>query len=91
MNASTGRRRVHRASPLHVEAVTPTVGAVGRRHGGVRFQRLPGDQLLEGKRSNAFAIRYQVPDRTLTGEDANREQAKIVKRLEREFGAELRG
>ena len=85
------RCRVHRAVPLHVEAVTPAVGAVGRRHGSVRFQRLPGDQLLEGKRSIAFSIRYQVPDRTLTGDDANGEQAKIVKRLEWEFGAELRG
>ena len=55
------------------------------------FDVYRGDQLPAGKKSIAFAIRYQVPNRTLTGEDANREQAKIVKRLAREFGAELRG
>jgi phenylalanyl-tRNA synthetase beta chain len=54
------------------------------------FDVYRGDQLPEGKKSIAFSIRYQVPNRTLTGEDANREQAKIVKRLEREFGAEQR-
>ncbi len=55
------------------------------------FDVYRGDQLPAGKKSIAFSIRYQVPNRTLTGEDANREQAKIVKRLEREFGAEVRG
>jgi len=55
------------------------------------FDVYRGERLGAGKKSIAFSIRYQVPDRTLTSEDANREQAKLVKRLEREFGAELRG
>ncbi|MDA0269929.1 MAG: phenylalanine--tRNA ligase subunit beta [Chloroflexi bacterium] len=54
------------------------------------FDVFTGGRLPEGKKSIAFSIRYQVPNRTLTGEDASREQAKLVKRLEREFGAEQR-
>ncbi len=55
------------------------------------FDVFRGGQLAEGKKSLAFSIRYQAPNRTLTSEDANGEQAKILKRLEREFGAVLRG
>ncbi len=51
------------------------------------FDVYRGDQLPAGKKSLAFAIRYQAPDRTLTTDDANREQAKILKRLERQFAA----
>jgi len=54
------------------------------------FDVFRGERLGAGKKSIAFSIRYQVPNRTLTSEDANKEQAKLVKRLEREFGAELR-
>jgi phenylalanyl-tRNA synthetase beta chain len=46
--------------------------------------------LPAGRKSIAFAIRYQAADRTLTTEDANREQSRILGRLEREFGATLR-
>jgi phenylalanyl-tRNA synthetase beta chain len=55
------------------------------------FDVFRGGRLPAGKKSLAFSIRYQAPDRTLTTEEANREQAKIVRRLEREFGAQLRG
>jgi phenylalanyl-tRNA synthetase beta chain len=55
------------------------------------FDVFRGGQLPAGKKSVAFAIRYQAPNRTLTSEDANREQEKIVRRLAREFRAELRG
>ena len=54
------------------------------------FDVYRGEQLADGKKSVAFAIRYQSADRTLTGEDANKEQARILKRLTREFGAEQR-
>ncbi len=54
------------------------------------FDVYRGEQLPEGKKSVAFAIRYQATDRTLTGEDANEEQARILRRLTREFGAEQR-
>ena len=54
------------------------------------FDVYRGEQLPAGKKSIAFAIRYQAPDRTLTSEDANREQARILQRLAREHGAEQR-
>ncbi|MDX1385498.1 MAG: hypothetical protein R3190_17735, partial [Thermoanaerobaculia bacterium] len=54
------------------------------------FDVYRGDQIEAGKKSIAFAIRYQAPDRTLTTEDANKEQDRIIRRLEREFGATIR-
>ena len=55
------------------------------------FDVFRGGRLPAGKKSVAFAIRYQAADRTLTSEDANKEQARLLRRLEREIGAELRG
>jgi len=55
------------------------------------FDVYRGAQLPAGKKSVAISVRYQAPNRTLTQEDADREQAKILKRLEKQFGAELRG
>ena len=54
------------------------------------FDVYRGEQLPAGKKSIAFAIRYQARDRTLTTEDANREQGRLVNRLARELGAEQR-
>ncbi len=54
------------------------------------FDVYRGDQLPDGKKSVAISVNYQAPNRTLTQEDADREQAKILKRLKRQFGAELR-
>jgi phenylalanyl-tRNA synthetase beta chain len=54
------------------------------------FDVYRGAQLGPGKKSLAFAVRYQAPNRTLTQEDADREQGKILRRLEHEFGATLR-
>ncbi|MEE8336615.1 MAG: phenylalanine--tRNA ligase subunit beta, partial [Dehalococcoidia bacterium] len=54
------------------------------------FDVYRGEQLPEGKKSVAHSIRYQAADRTLTTDDANAEQAKLLERLKREFGAELR-
>ena len=48
-------------------------------------------KLGEGKKSLAYALTYQAPDRTLTDKEAAKIRNKIVKRLEREVGAELRG
>ena len=56
----------------------------------IPFDVYRGGRLPPGKKSVAFAIRYRAGDRTLTTEDANREQARILRRLEREHGAELR-
>ncbi len=55
------------------------------------FDVYRGEQLGAGKKSVALSIRYQASDRTLTTEDANKEQARLLARLAREFGAALRG
>jgi phenylalanyl-tRNA synthetase beta chain len=54
------------------------------------FDVFKGGRLPAGKKSVALSIRYQAADRTLTSDDANKEQARILKRLERAFGAEQR-
>ena len=55
------------------------------------FDVYTGDQLPAGKKSVAFAVTYQSDDHTLTDDDVAKTQRKIVERLRREHGAELRG
>jgi phenylalanyl-tRNA synthetase beta chain len=55
------------------------------------FDVYRGDQIGSGKKSLAYSLTYQDPERTLTDEDAAWLRNKIVKRLERELGAQLRG
>jgi phenylalanyl-tRNA synthetase beta chain len=55
------------------------------------FDVYRGEQLPAGKKSLAYALSFQAPDRTLTDQDANKLRDKIARRLERELGAQLRG
>jgi phenylalanyl-tRNA synthetase beta chain len=55
------------------------------------FDVYRGEQLGAGKKSLAYSLTYQNPERTLTDKDAAKLRNKIVKRLERELGAQLRG
>jgi len=55
------------------------------------FDVYRGEQIGEGKKSLAYALTYQAPDRTLTDKEAAKLRQKIVRRLEHEVGAELRG
>ncbi len=55
------------------------------------FDVYRGDQIGEGKKSLAYSLTYQNPERTLTDKDAAKLRNKIVKRLAREIGAQLRG
>ena len=55
------------------------------------FDVFEGGNISEGKRSLAYHIYFQSPDRTLTTEEVNRAFQSVVNSLEREFGAELRG
>jgi phenylalanyl-tRNA synthetase beta chain len=58
---------------------------------GVRvFDEYTGEQVPEGKKSLAFAVSYQAPDRTLTDSDVAKARDKIVGRLRAKCGAELR-
>ncbi|MDY6916887.1 MAG: phenylalanine--tRNA ligase subunit beta [Chloroflexota bacterium] len=54
------------------------------------FDVYTGDRVPAGRKSLAFRIAYQSPGRTLTDEQVNKEQEKLLKRLQREAGATLR-
>ncbi|HKJ27386.1 MAG TPA: phenylalanine--tRNA ligase subunit beta, partial [Anaerolineales bacterium] len=54
------------------------------------FDVYRGEQLGEGKKSLAYSLTYQAPDRTLTDDEVAKVRKKIVKRLEREMNAQLR-
>jgi phenylalanyl-tRNA synthetase beta chain len=65
--------------------------AGGRLLSGVRlFDIFRGEQLGAGKKSLAYSLTYQAPDRTLTDAEAAQVRQRIVRRLEQEFGAKLR-
>jgi len=49
-----------------------------------------GEQIPSGKKSVAFAVAFQSPERTLTDEDAARLRGAIVEALAARYGAELR-
>jgi len=55
------------------------------------FDVYRGAQIGTGKKSLAYSLTYQDPERTLTDNDAARLRNKIVQRLESELGARLRG
>ena len=55
------------------------------------FDVYTGKQVPEGKKSLALSISYQSPDRTLTDEEVDKAQGKILERLTKELGATLRG
>jgi phenylalanyl-tRNA synthetase beta chain len=55
------------------------------------FDDYRGKGLPEGKKSLAVSLRYQSAERTLTDADVARVQQGLLKRLEKELGAVLRG
>ena len=54
------------------------------------FDIYRGDQLGEGKKSLAYSLVYQDAEKTLTDKEVLAIRNKIVKRLEKELGAQLR-
>jgi phenylalanyl-tRNA synthetase beta chain len=54
------------------------------------FDVYTGEQVPKGKKSLAFAVTYQARDRTLSDADVAKQRGRIVERLRRELGAELR-
>jgi len=54
------------------------------------FDLYRGDQVGPGKKSLAYSLTYQAPDRTLTDAEAAGIRKRIVDRLEKELGAQLR-
>jgi phenylalanyl-tRNA synthetase beta chain len=55
------------------------------------FDVYRGDPVPAGKKSLAYALTFQAPDKTLRDEIASKQVQRIVQRLEKELGAELRG
>ncbi len=55
------------------------------------FDVYEGPPLAEGKRSLAYAVHFQALDKTLTDQEVADARRRIMRRLEHEFGAELRG
>ncbi len=54
------------------------------------FDVYRGGQAGPGKKSLAFSLKYQDPDRTLTDKEVSQIRDRIIKRLSDEIGAELR-
>jgi phenylalanyl-tRNA synthetase beta chain len=54
------------------------------------FDVYRGDQVGPGKKSIAYSVAFQSPERTLTDENAAELRDRIVRALERSFGAQLR-
>jgi phenylalanyl-tRNA synthetase beta chain len=54
------------------------------------FDVYRGEQLGAGKKSLAYNLWFQSPDKTLNDKVVAKQQARIVKALEKEFGAKLR-
>ena len=54
------------------------------------FDLYRGEQIARGKKSFAIRIVYQSPEHTLTDEEVNEIQQKMVDRLSRELGGKLR-
>jgi len=54
------------------------------------FDVYRGDQVGPGRKSVAFSVAFQAPDRTLTDDDAAELRSRIVEALAERFGAQLR-
>lgn len=55
------------------------------------FDVYRGEQIGAGKKSLAYSLTYQSPERTLTDKEVAKVRQKIIRRLEDELGAQLRG
>ena len=65
--------------------------AGGKMLSGVRlFDIYRGERIGAGKKSLAYSLTYQAPDRTLTDAEAAQVRQRIIRRLEQDLGAKLR-
>jgi len=73
-------------------SVQAAIEAAGRPllAGVTLFDVYRGAQLGAGKKSLAYRLTYQAPDRTLTDANAAKLRAKIIKQLQDQLGATLR-
>jgi len=80
------------------EAIAPDEMEAAMRRAGqplltdvVLFDVYRGEQIGPGKKSLAYTLTFQSPNKTLTSKQAAKQRDRIIKRLGREFGAQLRG
>ena len=65
--------------------------AAGKTLAALRlFDVYRGDQVGPGKKSLAFSLTYQAPDRTLTDSEALQLRQRIIRGLDQELGAKIR-
>jgi len=84
---------------LVVDASLPAmaVEAALRRAGGALLREVSlfdvyeGSQLPPGKKSLAYHLTFQAADKTLTDADVSKQRGRIVRLLEQQLGATLRG
>jgi len=80
-----------------LDVLADRIAAVIRKYAGADLESLTlfdvyeGPQVGAGKRSLAYRLAFRAPDRTLSDADINKVRAKIVRGLEREVGAVIRG
>ena len=55
-----------------------------------KMQLYRGPSVGAGRKSLAYALTYQADDRTLTDNEVSKVRGKIIKRLEKDLGAQLR-
>lgn len=72
-----------------VEKAIRELGGELLKHTGL-FDVYQGEHLEAGKKSLAFSIRYQDPEKTLTDEEVAKVHDKVVSGLEEKLGAYLR-
>ena len=87
----------HRDLALIVDQDVPSarvqaiIEAQGLVVGSAPFDVYSGEGVPEGKKSVAYAVTFQSTEGTLTSEQVDQAQDSILRRLEREVGATLRG
>ena len=54
------------------------------------FDIFRGEQIGEGKKSMAYRLTYQAPNRTLTDKNVGKLRVRIIKQLEKELGVKVR-
>jgi phenylalanyl-tRNA synthetase beta chain len=83
---------------LVVDVTLPAVAVESalRQVGGVLlsevalFDAYEGPQLPPGKKSLAYHLTFQAPDKTLTDKEVSKQRARILRLLEQQVGARLR-
>lgn len=54
------------------------------------FDLYTGKQIEKGKKSIAISISYRHPDRSLSGEEVDKQQEKVIRSLKEKYNAEIR-